>query len=164
MKNLKLKHSGFSLVELIIVILVIGIIASIAIPNLMKARLAANETSAVSTLRTICTSQYTQYAQTNQSQFFTLTELGNLKLVDDFVAAGQKSGYSFNIITFPKTSSAPARFDATAIPLIASGPTITGNFSYLLIESGQINYQVGNNPPTADIVTRVISNGYPLDE
>jgi type IV pilus assembly protein PilA len=49
----KQKDEGFSLIELPIVVAIILIIAAIAIPNLLRARMAANEASAVGSMRTI---------------------------------------------------------------------------------------------------------------
>jgi len=70
------KQKGFSLIELLIVVAIILIIAAIAIPNLLRARIAANESSAASSVRTINTAEVsylTSFPQTGYS-----TALANL--------------------------------------------------------------------------------------
>src|SRR5271167_457159 len=49
------QKNGFTLIELLIVVAIILIIAGIAIPNLLRARIQANEASGVANLRTITT-------------------------------------------------------------------------------------------------------------
>jgi type IV pilus assembly protein PilA len=71
------KQKGFSLIELLIVVAIILIIAAIAIPNLLRSRMAANESAAASTVRTINTAQVafsTTYATVGYAD--TLTHLG----------------------------------------------------------------------------------------
>ena len=71
------KQKGFSLIELLIVVAIILIIAAIAIPNLLRARMAANESSAAASIRTINTGEIT-YNSTYPSTGFAanLVSLG----------------------------------------------------------------------------------------
>ena len=59
---------GFSLIELLIVIAIILIIAAIAIPNLIQARISANEAAAASSIRTITTAAVV-YSTTYQNGY-----------------------------------------------------------------------------------------------
>jgi prepilin-type N-terminal cleavage/methylation domain-containing protein len=108
------KQKGFSLIELLIVVAIILIIAAIAIPNLLRARMAANESSAVASIRTVNTGEVT-YNSTYPTVGFAaaLVNLGGALgaacvpssttacLIDSVLAnngnpaGGGKSGYSF---------------------------------------------------------------------
>jgi type IV pilus assembly protein PilA len=108
------RSKGFSLIELLIVVAIILIIAAIAIPNLLRARIAANESSAVSSIRTMNTAMVTYqstyptvgYAATtpvlgpSASTGCTTPASTNACLIDWIVAqasaaASAKSGYYF---------------------------------------------------------------------
>jgi prepilin-type N-terminal cleavage/methylation domain-containing protein len=120
------KQRGFSLIELLIVVAIILIIAAIAIPNLLRARMASNESSAVASIRTINTGMVT-YNSTYPTVGYAagLTNPGGVApctpssttacLIDSVLAAGTKSGYTF---TATGAGGPPAiQYFATAVPI-----------------------------------------------
>jgi prepilin-type N-terminal cleavage/methylation domain-containing protein len=100
------KQKGFSLIELLIVVAIILIIAAIAIPNLLRSKIAANESSAVGSVRTINTSEVTYSSTWGTGFAANLATLGGASpcvtataaaacLIDPVLTAGSKSGYNF---------------------------------------------------------------------
>jgi prepilin-type N-terminal cleavage/methylation domain-containing protein len=142
------KQKGFSLIELLIVVAIILIIAAIAIPNLLRSRMAANEASAVGSLRTINTAEVT-YASTYPAVgFIALPNLGGVAgatgtsatagLLDNVLASGTKSGYSFAVAVTAGTGTAPNPFySAVADPVLAGQ---TGQRHFYTDASGVIRY------------------------
>lgn len=59
-------NKGFTLVEIMIVVAIIALLASFAVPNLLRARVQANEATAKATLKAISTAMENYYATNTQ--------------------------------------------------------------------------------------------------
>jgi type IV pilus assembly protein PilA len=147
------KQKGFSLIELLIVVAIILIIAAIAIPNLLRARIAANESSAVAAVRTLNTAQIS-YNSTYPTVGYAAT-LDNLSgtsctgaptsaaacLIDTVLgnAPYTKSGYTFAMaVTTGGSPSLNVGYQASTAPL---NPNQTGvryfcSFEDAVVRSG----------------------------
>jgi|SRR5579863_4577923 len=151
------KQKGFSLIELLIVVAIILIIAAIAIPNLMRAKMAANDSSAAASTRSIVTGEIAYYSSFPTIGYTALVSLGGALnvacvpgtgtacLIDSVLAnngspanAG-KSGYSF--AATPSASGVVAglndQFLETGTPLGAT----TGSKAYCAIDDGVVRTQ-----------------------
>jgi prepilin-type N-terminal cleavage/methylation domain-containing protein len=139
-------QKGFSLIELLIVVAIILIIAAISIPNLLRARISANEASAVGSLRTI-NSAMISYNSSYPTVGFAanLSALGGTCtgstvptstagcLIDSTLAGGTKSGYSFVVVA---SGSAPTgSYYAYANPLTSNS---TGVRSFCSIQDAVV--------------------------
>lgn len=68
MRNKLSKRSGFTLVEIMIVVAIIALLAAIAIPNLLRAKISANDALAKATIRSISTASES-YATANSGNY-----------------------------------------------------------------------------------------------
>ncbi|HUK23984.1 MAG TPA: prepilin-type N-terminal cleavage/methylation domain-containing protein [Terriglobales bacterium] len=172
------KQKGFSLIELLIVVAIILIIAAIAIPNLLRARIAANESSAVSSIRTINTAEVSyQSAYPTVGYATQLPVLGpsasgscsaptstNACLIDYSVAqatasSSPKSGYYFAM-------AAGSSGDANSY-VVGGGPAVfnqTGVRDFCSVEDGVIRFLSPSSatPPTSTASTCTGSTYSPL--
>jgi type IV pilus assembly protein PilA len=99
----RLEGDGLAIAGLVLgyaglAVLPVLIIAAIAIPNLLRARISANEAWAVSSVRTVISAEGS-YATDHPGQGYTcsLSELAETKFVDVSLVGGQKSGYDFEL-------------------------------------------------------------------
>src|ERR1700690_2599816 len=145
---------GFSLIELLIVVAIILIIAAIAIPNLMRARMSANDASAAASERTIVTGEIGYYAAYPTVGFASLAAWGGAppctpavaggclidnNLAQDGTPAGSgKSGYKFAATTAVGAASPiPNEFWTTATPISAQ----TGTKAFCAFDHGVVRTQ-----------------------
>ncbi|HEU0207541.1 MAG TPA: prepilin-type N-terminal cleavage/methylation domain-containing protein [Candidatus Udaeobacter sp.] len=147
------KQKGFSLIELLIVVAIILIIAAIAIPNLLKSKMAANESSAVGSLRTITTAEIA-YATACPDKGFSaaLTDLNDgtgcapmQGEIDAALAGGTKSGYSFSYANGGETPVV-VTFKVNADP---SSPGSSGTRDFFVDQTGVIHYNLGGAQATS---------------
>jgi len=153
---------GFSLIELLIVVAIILIIAAIAIPNLLHAKIAANESSAAATLRALTSAEITYFnAYPSVGYANSLTWLGgptpctptstSACLIDNSVAnaapgGSGKSGYYFlatGIVTGGATFN-----DAYVLGASPIAVSYSGTRDFCSTNDGVLRSQMANTGDT----------------
>jgi type IV pilus assembly protein PilA len=146
------QQKGFSLIELLIVVAIILIIAAIAIPNLMRARMAANDSSAAASEHTIIVGEVGYLGAYPATGYSNLASLGGGAspcvpavatgcLIDNNLAqngtpAGTgKSGYTFAAVP-GGTAATGFNFYTTAAPL----SNVTGTKAYCSVDDGVLRW------------------------
>ena len=149
---------GFSLIELLIVVAIILIIAAIAIPNLLQARLAANESSAAGSLHSLQSAEITYFNTYPTVGYSTaITQLGGVSpctpssttacLIDSFLAAAipggaGKSGYYY--LATGIMNGGATFYDAYVVGAAPITVHSTGNRDFCSTNDGVLRSQMGN--------------------
>ena len=119
----------------VVFIPIVLIIAAIAIPNLLRARMAANESSAVGSVRILNTAEVS-YSAEHPNVGFTCALSDLSSLVDSKLVSGEKNGYMFQLSGCTAgDSGAIARYQVVAYPITEN---TTGTRSFCSDESAVI--------------------------
>ena len=140
-----MKKRGFTLVEIMIVVAIIALLAAIAIPNLLRARLNANESAAIAGLKTVSAAAIS-YRTVNALYPANLNDLGagsDPSYIDTVLGCAdqpcEKSGYSYSL------TGATNTFTATARPVAFQ---TTGIRSFYVDEAGVIRFTATDEAAT----------------
>jgi type IV pilus assembly protein PilA len=156
---MKTRQNGFSIIELVIVVAIILVIAAIAVPNLLRSRVAANESAAVGAVNTINKAEASYASEYPDCGFAeNLAVLGKSSsspsrssagLIDSLLSRGSKAGYDFTAIGGPGSCSATGKPRETYTVTATPQSPETGQRQFFSNQSGIIRYS-DNGPANAN--------------
>src|SRR5580698_5371179 len=92
---------------------------AIAIPNLLRARIVANEASALAGVRTLIAAEISYTAEHPEAGFTcSLSDLSRNQLISGQLAAGQRNGYRFELQGCAAAIGPGQKFEVMAYPLV----------------------------------------------
>jgi type IV pilus assembly protein PilA len=165
-------HEGFSIIELLIVVAIILVIAAIAIPNLLRARMAANESSAAASLRAIASAEITYFNSYPTIGYANLLpDLGGPAPCTPAPASGCLLDTSLSTATPGSTGKSGYQFQATGINsagtnsnYVAGGtplaPGTSGNRNFCSTSEQILRAQ--NTPGGLPVTTLAACYAYPV--
>jgi type IV pilus assembly protein PilA len=143
------RERGFTLIELLIVVTIILIIAAFAIPRFTGATIPAHEASAIASIKAINESEMI-FASSHPDIGFSpdlatlgaSTQSGGSATIDNNLASGKKSGYTFTYTPGEKVNGAIRSYTITALP---DQVGTTGTRRFYSDETGDVHYN-GSGP------------------
>ncbi len=118
---------------------VLALLAGMAVPHLQRIKITSQEKVALASLRTIFSAQATHHARFQL--YGDMNALVSNEFLDDSLASGSKSGYSYTI-----GSVDASQFTAVAVP-IEQG--VSGEKGFYIDATGVIRFTDDGSPPTA---------------